>query len=723
MSSNTRRAFLQGALVAPPLLAQRGSSGKTRDAAEPRFPGLAYRNYPRCFPDYLRALALAAREKREAALARIVSPRDVRDRQAWAKRTLLSLIGELPEKTDLNARVVGSFERPGYRLERIVYESRPKLYVSANLYIPTSNRPPFPGVLFQLGHSGNGKAYAPYQRACQGLARLGFLVLAFDPIGQGERINYPDATGVRSRLPGGSDEEHTLPGKQMLLTGTTCSQFQLWDAIRSLDYLAAHPLVDALKLASTGQSGGATLTMLLVAVDERLKAAAVFSGITENLACKNFLPPGSTDDAEQNFIGAGPLGFDRWDLLYPFAPKPMLISISDKDSFGTYSPNYVADSWEEYQKLARIYRLMGAPQLLSWADTPLPHALSYDSRLKMYSWFLRHLKGVSEPIRQEPQVAPERDADLWVSETGNVVRSFGGETPFSLARKRASSRIPVPNIPQLLGLERPRPQSRAALLRTTPSERGITIETLDIPSVAGVHLPAWLFRPKQEVSGKPVLLILHPAGRNSVWAEDGLCQELAQSGLTVCAADVRGIGDLSPEISPGAPGFARSHGSEEHYAWASLILGRPLLGQRVTDIHALTQALRAGLGLEGREIAMAAFGEMTVPALFAAALVPEVRRLYLAGGLSSYRSILETEQHSHTFADFVPNILAYTDLPEVVVQLAPRRVVIAGAVDARGTTHSITDARKIYAAALQREHLELLEQADWGPVALTRFCS
>src|SRR4029079_3745852 len=123
-----------------------------------------------------------------------------------------------------------------------------------------------------------------------------------------------------------------------------CTQFQVWDAVRSLDYLAAHPQVDRTRLASTGQSGGGTLTMLLSAVDNRLKTAAVFSGNTENVACSNFLPPGSTDDAEQDFVGAGPLGFDRWYVFYPFAPKPLLISISDKDSFGTYSPNYVSDS-------------------------------------------------------------------------------------------------------------------------------------------------------------------------------------------------------------------------------------------------------------------------------------------------------------------------------------------------------------------------------------------
>lgn len=726
MFSNTRRTFLQGALSATPLLAHASGTGGGQNEAAAGFPGVAYRNYPRCLPDYLRGLASASREKRMAELARIGTAQTARDRQGWVRKTLLDLIGGLPEKTSLNGQVTGSVDRPGYRLERVVYESRPKLYVSGNLYVPTGVRPPFPGVLFQLGHSGNGKAWRSYQRACQGMARLGFLVLAFDPMGQGERIYYPDGTGVHTRLPGGADEEHTLPGMQMLLAGTSCSQFQLWDAIRSLDYLAAHPLVDATKLASTGQSGGATVTMLLAAVDDRLKAAAVFSGNTENLACKNFLPPGSTDDAEQNLVGAGPLGFDRWDLLYPFAPKPMLISISDKDSFGTYSPNYVTDSWDEYQRLARIYSLMGAPQLLSWADTPLPHGLAYDSRLQMYNWFLRHLKGEAAPVQQEPQVAPEPEAVLLVSKSGNMVRSFGGETPFSVTKTRAASLRPpaaFTELGQLLGVERPRPQARAMALRKMPSEGGLTIEALDIPSVAGVDLPAWLFRPKQEAAGKPVLLILHPGGRNAAWDEDGLSQQVARGGYTVCTADVRGIGDLSPEFSPGSPNYARSHASEEDYAWSSLILGKSLAGQRVTDTLALVHGLRTGFGLEGRKIAVAAYGKMTVPALFAAALAPEIDRVYLAGGLSSYRSIIGMEQPRHTLANFVPNILAHTDLPAVAAGLAPRRLVIAGPVDAQGTTHTSAAAREIYGAALKGGHTELREKGEWSPGALSQFCS
>jgi len=708
----TRRAFLSTAIGASALAAQVAAN----------FPGTAYPNYPRCLPDYLRGLAAAAREKRNAALARIVSPQTARDRQAWVRRTLLELIGGLPEKTGLNPRVVGSFDRQGYRLERIVYESRPKFHVTANLYVPTVGQPPFPGVLFQLGHAGNGKASHTYQRACQGLARLGFLVLAFDPLGQGERIYYPDSSGIRTRLPEGADEEHTLPGKQMLLAGTTCTQFQLWDAIRSLDYLAAHPLVDPAKVASTGQSGGATLTMLLSAVDDRLKACAVFSGNTENVAARNFLPPGSTDDAEQNLVGGGPLGFDRWDLLYPFAPKPMLISISDKDSFGTYSPNYVSDGWEEYQKLARIYRVMGAPQLLSWTDTPLPHGLAYDSRLKMYNWFLRHLKGTDHTVTIEPTTLPEQDSALWVSTSGNTVRSFGSETPSSLTRKTVAALLaPVKREPleRLLGLDPRLVPAQAKVLQKVPSQDGLTIEALDIRSLPDVHIPAWIFHPKREAADSCTLLMLHPRGRNAAWNEDDLCQQLALGGLTVCAADVRGIGDLSPEFSSGAPGYTRPHQLEEDYAWSSLVLGRPLVGQRVTDILAIVSGLRSS----GKKIAVAAYGKMTVPAIFAAALDPAIDRLYLAGGLSSYRNIVDTEQPRHTFANFIPNILAHTDLPGVIAELAPRRVVIAGAVDSNDATHSLAHMRGIMGAATTRGHVDVRDKAEWSVDALTRFCS
>lgn len=729
MKRNTRRVFMRGAIGAPAILSGIGmaneaaptSAGVSRPT---QFSGVAYRNYPRCLPDYLRGIAAESYSKRERALAALTSAAAIRRRQQWARKTLLELIGPLPEKTDLNPKVTGSFERDGYRVEKIVYESRPKLHIPANLYIPTSGKGPFPAVLFQLGHSLNGKAYHSYQLAVQGLAKLGFLVLAFDPMGQGERVYYPDSGGLVSRF-GDADAEHTVPGRQMLLAGTTCTQFQLWDAIRSLDYLASHPLADKTRLASTGQSGGATLTMLLCAVDDRLRSAAVFSGNTENVACRNFLPPGSTDDAEQDFVGSGPLGFDRWDLFYPFAPKPLLISISAKDYFGTYSPNYIANGWEEYQKLAAVYGAMGAAKNIEWTDSPLPHGLSYDSRLQMYNWFLRHLADSNKRIEQEPDVKAEEDATLYVSSSGNMVRSFGGETPFSLTKQRAAdiSREPKATpIEELIRLERPA-RVRPRVLRQVPSSGGVTIAAVDFGVSPRLGIPAWLFRPKDESADKPILLVLTPHGRNSAWREDQLFPSLSRQGALLCAADVRGIGDLTQEFSAGNPGYMRPHQSEEDFAWSSLILGRPLVGQRVADILAVVQGLPSIKGLAGRKIVVAALGSMTVPALFAASLEPRITKVYLAGGLSSYRSIVEAEDYRHSLADFVPNVLSCTDLPQIVAQLAPRPIVIAGPLDGAGYPLSSTAARDVYRQALASGHLQLRETADWNEGALAQFAA
>ncbi len=686
--------------------------------AQTRFPGVGYRNYPACLPASLSELAAAARQKRDGQLARLTSTEAIARRQDWARRTLIELIGGLPERTALNARTLGSLDRDRYRVEKVVYESRPGFFVSANLYVPRHGRAPYPGVLFQLGHGLNGKAYASYQAACQGLVQLGFVVLSFDPMGQGERIYYPDSDGVHSRLHD-ADLEHTVPGRQMVLAGTTCTQFQLWDAIRSLDYLAGHLMVDPRRLASAGQSGGATLTMFLAAVDDRLHCAAEFSGNTENVACRDFLPPGAIDDAEQNLLNSGPVGFDRWDLFYPFAPKPMLISISDKDSFGTYSPNYVTDSWREYQRLAAVYRSLGAARNLAWADTPLPHGLSYDSRLQLYNWLRLHLQDEAEPIQQEPPIALETDEQLYVSESGNLVRSFGGETPFTLTRKLASERrnpTRQASLEQLLNLERPlRP--RASVLRRVNSAGGISIEALDIPSASSVGLPAWLFRGRETPPDAAVVLVLNPRGRNAAWHEGELCQALAGRGFIVCAADVRGIGDLSPQVSAGAPGYAISHDKEEDYAWSSLILGRPLAGQRVTDILALAGALREMTGAS-RPMAIAALGALTVPAVFSAAVDPSIASLYLAGGLASFRSIVDEVDYEHPFANFVPQLLAHTDLPEIVAALAPRRVLIAGPIDGRGATIAGENARDIYRAALAHGHLTIGETARWSDQAL-----
>ena len=208
--------------------------------------------------------------------------------------------------------------------------------------------------------------------------------------------------------------------------------------------------------------------------------------------------------------------------------------------------------------------------------------------------------------------------------------------------------------------------------------------------------------------------MLNAGGRNVHWQEGQVYQSLAQRGYIVCAADVRGIGDLTPEYGRGAAGYQRSHQTEEDYAWASMMLGKPLLGQRVTDILALVTAFRSDDGSLGRQIQVNANGPMTVPALFAAAIDKSIASLYLSGGLISYQNLLGTEQYRVPFSNFCPSVLNYTDLPAIAADVAPTRVILSGCVDAAGKKLDVAAVRQAYAEADKKGHLTIRPEADWS---------
>ena len=222
-----------------------------------------------------------------------------------------------------------------------------------------------------------------------------------------------------------------------------------------------------------------------------------------------------------------------------------------------------------------------------------------------------------------------------------------------------------------------------------------------------VWAPAWLFLPKR--SWTRLLLLIEPNGRNGAWHEEELYDQLASAGIAVCAADVRGVGDLEAQFGPGAAGYARSHQTEENYAWASLILGRSLLGQRTTDIIALAQALAQSYPQAA--ITLAARDKMTVPALCAAALEPRIGKTYLARHLVSWRSVTELEDYSYPLASLAPNAIPAADLPEIARSIAPRTVIVAGVVDAAG--------RLLPRAAVP--YADCREQPSWDFDTLSRL--
>jgi dienelactone hydrolase len=651
-------------------------------------------------------LAARARVTREQQLLALTSPGPIATRQAWVRGTLWRLLGGEPERSALGLRTTGTLERPGYRLEKLVYETRPGFHVTANLYVPAGRRGPFPGVLFQCGHLPAGKGAASYQRACQALAARGHVVLVFDPAGQGERIYHPaPGSPVRSRL-GSSDAEHDRAGAELLLAGGTATLLLLWDAVRSLDVLASHPDVDPARLASAGQSGGGTLTMLLAAADDRLAAAVVACGNTENLATAAFEPPGSTDDAEQNLVSAGPLGFDRWDLLLPLAPRPLLLLVSTEDPSTTYSPAYLTDGRAEAARLAQLYAVLGKPEALRWVETAEPHGLTSARRLEMTRWLARWLLGEDEAL-DDVDLPVEPEAATWATPEGNVVRALRGQRPVDLARARLETRRSECADPAtLLPVERQVPGLCMTELETV-SSWGCTVTEVEVRSAPEVWVPAKILEP----AGAPpcILLALNSAREDATWPR------LASAGWAICTADLRGVGSMTPQVERDAPGYVRAHASEESYAWASLVLGESLLAQRVTDVLALIDALAAHPRLGGRRLALAAEEMLAIPALFAAALDPRIGLLYLDGPLASFQSLLDAEDPQFPLGSIVPGIAAMADLPAVAARVSPRPIVLAGPVDGSGAPLSVDAARELYRAA---QNVTVLSSRGWDFDAL-----
>jgi len=293
-------------------------------------------------------------------------------------------VGGLPDRpTDLDARVTGTDERDGYRVERLVFESRPDFHVTANCYVPDGEGP-HPGVLFLCGHVTAAKADPLNQRACIELASNGFVVLAVDPVGQGEREQYRDpATGERIVGGGGGVFEHCYAGQQWRYAGANLARVFVHDARCALDVLAGRDGVDVDRLGVTGTSGGGVQTQYLCLVDDRPAAAAPCCSVTTRAA---WLETGKRVDAEQLLTGAIAAGVDDDNLLAAFAPKPLCIGAAASDQYfpveGVHEAvDRVRDAYDRYEE--------ADPPTLVLADEP--HCSVYELGSGVFGWLCDYL--------------------------------------------------------------------------------------------------------------------------------------------------------------------------------------------------------------------------------------------------------------------------------------------------------------------------------------------
>lgn len=299
-------------------------SGTARDVNNPTNQGRAQ------VAAYLDAIAAQDLAKRRSAIALIRNRQAAEARQEVVRKKILSLIGGLPERTALNARTMGTVQGDGFHIEKVLFESQPQFYVTALLYIPDV-RPAatrFPAILMSPGHYPTGKA-ADYATAAD-FARNGFVVLSYDPIGLGERLQYPDPHKPNASLAIRPTGEHGEAGLQPTLIGDAVSRYFVWDAIRGIDFLAQRPEVDPKRIGAFGCSGGGTISAMVGALDARVAADGVACYNTSFDALLASIGP---QDGEQSIPGfvAARLDFPDWIELV--APRPYAVIATYLDMF------------------------------------------------------------------------------------------------------------------------------------------------------------------------------------------------------------------------------------------------------------------------------------------------------------------------------------------------------------------------------------------------------
>ncbi|NLB80882.1 MAG: hypothetical protein GX800_04570, partial [Clostridiaceae bacterium] len=267
------------------------------------------------------------------------------------RERFVTSMGQIPynPKLPLNAMVTGVIEDEDLTIEKIIFMSRPNVYVTANLYIPKKRKEPCGAVLFQCGHAVQGKANPQYQRVARIIALSGLIVLVQDPVGQGERYSYIEKV-IKIPIIPPTTQDHDYAGIQCFLTGDSPARCFISDAMRGIDYLQSRPEVDKSKIGLTGSSGGGTMTAHMMVCDSRPIAAAPATFITTRGA---YLRAGDGQDAEQIWLDATHYGFDHHELMMCFAPKPLLILAVDSDFFP------IDGTCSLYKDLKRFWEMSG----------------------------------------------------------------------------------------------------------------------------------------------------------------------------------------------------------------------------------------------------------------------------------------------------------------------------------------------------------------------------
>ncbi len=648
----------------------------------------------------LHAWAGEALDRRETAYEVLKTPEQIAAWQQARRRLFLQALGELPPRTPLRARTVGKLEGNGFRVENVLFESRPGHHVAANLYLPLT-RPPYPAVLIPCGHSYTGKAGNGNQRMAMLLARNGIAALSYDPIGQGERYQTfgrdgrplgagytgsPSSVAQLRPVAGGPRfnpvEEHTLVGIGSILVGTSTAAFRIHDGLRAVDYLVSRADVDPKRIGCTGNSGGGTLTGYLMALDDRIACAAPTCSLT---TFRRLLATSGPQDAEQNLFGQLRDGLDEADYVLLRAPRPTALCAGTRDA--TFD---ITGTWDLYREAKRIYGRLGFPERMALVEADEPHGFSQPLRVGAARWLRRWLLGVDEPIT-EPDLPIYTPAELQCTPHGQVMLLPGEVSAFEFNRRRAGALAPqrrrlwagpdrsraLQRVRELAGI-RPLAEIPAVTVRSMGQveEDGYRIEKLLLGTDTKLELPALAFFPRGGRITRRVLY-LHSEGKQAEAGPGGALAALARDGALVLAVDLAGLGETGIRHPRDWGGALFGPNTQEFFL--AHLLGRSLVGMRAEEALAAVRFL-AGHGASdaaGQAVEVVAVGPAgAIPIAHAAALEPALfSRVTLRGCPPSWLSVLEDPTAGTQLTHVVHAALTAYDLPDLLSAIPRDRLV------------------------------------------------
>lgn len=631
---------------------------------------------------YLDAIAMAHLDQRRARVDALSSQAQAEAYQATFRLDAVRLMGGLPEtRTPLRARMLGAIPLDGFSIERIVFESQPGFHVTANVYVPAATGV-HPAVLLTPGHGAEGKARGGVQaQIAAHLARRGVVVMFYDVLGHGERLQTFDPDRGVARA-GGATGEHTMAFQQTLPTGDNPARYFVWDAIRGLDYLSSRGDVDATRLGALGCSGGGTVSAYLTALDPRVKAAAAGCYVSD---FEHMIPTYGPQEGEQSLPDFIARGYNVTDWVLAAAPRPFAIVSTHDDSFP------LGGAEAAYEDARRFYGLFGAEDRIKWIVGPGGHGALAPIASRIVSFFLNALNGDEAPVVMDEVRIPAPE-DLLVTSTGQVSTAFNVQTVQTLSRQRAD-RLRPPALPSGgTGPEvraelatRIRDVARVTAVPGAPAPRvvffqrdqrqGYRIDAMRMTSEPGVTLDG--FYARHEGAPRPAMVLLTDETPEVLRQAGGLIDQYAERGWNVLALRPRGWGG-GEEVKSALVG------DWGLLSLRALLVGKTVPGMRMDDAVQAINWLVAQPSVDASRIAVHGSGVMGPVALQAGVLDHRVQRIILDGALASYRDIVDAPVSLDTPEVNLPGVLKQYDLPDLVAAMPPGSVVVSSPVDSRG---------------------------------------